>query len=193
MLDFPFVLASQSLRRRSLLAEAGFVFEVVPPDDGLEDDPQPNESTADYVKRLALRKAENVLGKIDRGTVIACDTVVVCNDEILGKPTDRADAARMLRLLRGKLHSVFSGLCLWSKPSGRPRVEESLSTLRMIEFTDAELEQYLDSEAWQEKAGAFGLQDRNGWVVLVDGSESNVVGLPLELLHRMIDEEKEEW
>ena len=186
MLDFPLILASQSPRRCSLLAEAGFVFEVVPPNDGLEDDPQPSESPSDYVKRLALRKAENVLGKIDRGIVIACDTVVVYNDKILGKPTDRADAARMLRTLRGTTHHVLSGLCLWSKPSGCPNVKEAVSTLQMIAFTDDELEQYLDSGAWRGKAGAFGLQDRNGWVALVEGSESNVVGLPLELLQEML-------
>ena len=188
MFDLPFILASQSPQRRSLLTEAGFDFEIVPPADGLEDDPQPNESPGNYVKRLALRKAENVLGKVNRGTVIACDTTVFCNGEILGKPTDRADAARMLRLLRGELHSVFSGLCVWSKSNDSPKVEESVSTLRMIEFSNAELDQYLDSGAWRGKAGAFGLQDRNGWIVLVDGSESNVVGLPLELLRRMMGE-----
>jgi len=186
MLDLPLILASQSLRRHSLLTEAGFVFDVVPPDDGLENNPQLNESPSDYVKRLALRKAENVLGKIDRGIVIACDTAVVCNDKILGKPTDRADAARMLRTLRGTTHHVLSGLCLWSKPNGSPNVREAVSTLRMTEFTDDELEQYLDSGDWQGKAGAFGLQDRNDWIVLVDGSESNVVGLPMELLWKML-------
>ena len=185
MLDIPLVLASQSPRRRSLLTEAGFAFDVVPPDDGLEDDPHPNESPSDYVKRLALRKAENVLAKIDRGIVIACDTVVVFNGEIFGKPADRVDAARMLRMLRGTQHRVFSGLCLCSKPGGNCSVEEAVSTLQMIEFTDDELELYLDSGTWQGKAGAFGLQDRNDWVVLVDGSESNVVGLPMELLREM--------
>jgi len=182
-----FVLASRSPRRREILVEAGFVFEVVPPDDGLEDDPLPNELPSDYVKRLALWKAENVLNKIDRGIVIGCDTVVVCNDEIIGKPTDRSDAARMLRMLRGTLHYVQSGLCLCSKPNGIRRVADAVSTLRMIEFTDDELEEYLDSEAWRGKAGAFGLQDSNGWANLVDGSESNVVGLPLELLKQMIE------
>ena len=186
MFDLPLILASQSPHRRLLLAEAGFVFEVVPPDDGLEDDPLSHESPSDYVKRLALRKAENVLGKIDRGTVIACDTVVVCNAEILGKPLDRTDAARMLRMLRGTRHHVHSGLCIASQPDGFRRIDESISTLQMIEFSDDELEQYLDSGAWRNKAGAFGLQDRNGWIVLVDGCESNVVGLPLELLQRLL-------
>ena len=187
MFDLPLILGSRSSRRQELLAEAGFAFSVVPPDDGLEDERLSNESPSDYVKRLALRKAENVLGKIKKGIVIACDTIVVADGEILGQPTDRADAARMLRTLRGKLHTVHSGLCLASKPNGTRRVEDVVSTLQMIEFTNDELEEYLDSGAWQGKAGAFGLQDRNWWVVLLDGSESNVVGLPLELLKQMIE------
>ena len=188
MFDPPHILASRSPRRRLLLSEAGWAFDVVPPSDGLEDRPSPNESVSAYVQRLAFRKAENVFEKINRGTIIACDTVVVCNGEILGQPSDRADAMRMLRLLRGKLHFVHSGLCLLSKPSGNCRRGEEISTLRMIEFSDDELEHYLDSEAWQGKAGAFGLQDRNGWITLVHGSESNVVGLPMELLQRMLRE-----
>ncbi len=186
MSDLPLILASQSPRRRNLLEEAGFVFEVVPPDDDLEDAPEPNESPLNYVKRLARRKAENVLEKIKRGLVLGCDTVVVCRGEILGKPTDRNDAARMLRLLRGELHVVHSGLCLCSKPDGRCDVQGETSTLRMIPISDTELENYLDSGAWQGKAGAFGLQDRNGWISLVHGSETNIVGLPMELLHRML-------
>ncbi len=182
------ILASQSPRRRELLAEAGFSFEIIPP-DVIEPPPEPGESPIDYVKRLAVLKAENVAAKLDDGTVIACDTVVVCQGEILGKPVDRSDAERMLRLLRGELHYVHSGVCVWTKSdSGRKySVAVDTTTLQMLPISDTELDVYLDSGAWRGKAGAFGLQDRTGWITLVHGSETNVVGLPMELLRRMLE------
>jgi septum formation protein len=138
--------------------------------------------------RLAKQKAADVAGRIEEGIVIGCDTVVECDRRILGKPQDRADADNMLRLLRGKIQHVYSGLCLWRRPGDRVRTEIDVTKLKMEAITDHQLKEYLDSNAWQGKAGAFGYQDRHGWIRIVAGSESNVVGLPLELLAKMLSQ-----
>jgi len=155
-------------------------------DETAEDSYRSGESPVDYVKRLARQKAENVAAKITDGLVIGCDTVVVCRDEILGKPVDRNDAGRMLRLLRGSEHYVITGICLWRRPHNTFDLRHETTTLFMNEISDEEIEAYLDSNLWADKAGGFGYQDRNDWLQVISGSESNVVGLPLELLERMI-------
>jgi septum formation protein len=118
--------------------------------------------------------------------VIACDTVAECMGQILGKPVDREHAGSMLKLLSGRVHHVYSGLCLWSRPDDRVRVEVARTRLRMDELSAEAVSEYLDSELWYGKAGGFGYQDRLGWVHVEQGSESNVVGLPMELLAEML-------
>jgi septum formation protein len=187
--SLPLILASQSPRRRELLAEAGYAFEVMPPGESAESGGDAGECLArELVTRLAWRKAADVARRVDCGIVIGCDTVAEVEGRILGKPADRRHAREMLELLRGKLHRVHSGLCLWQRPGDQVRVESDVTTLAMASISDGELELYLDSEAWRGKAGAFGYQDRHGWLTIVSGSESNVVGLPLELLARMLRE-----
>jgi len=183
----PLILASRSPRRRELLLAAGYDFEVVPADNAAEDSYRPGESPVEYVRRLARQKAENVALKITEGLVIGCDTVVVCRGEILGKPVDRHGAGRMLRLLRGSEHYVITGICLWRRPPDTFDLRHETTTLFMNEISEAEIEAYLDSNLWADKAGGFGYQDRHDWLQVVAGSESNVVGLPLELLERMMD------
>jgi septum formation protein len=180
------VLASSSPRRRQLLIEAGYQFEVIPPDDGAECGICSRETPPEMVARLAYQKAANVAERIDEGLVIGCDTVAECMGQILGKPANRQHAAEMLRLLRGREHSVYSGLCLWRRPDNRTRVEVDVTRLVMDSISDPDLERYLDTELWEGKAGAFGYQDGLDWVHVVEGSESNVVGLPMELLDRML-------
>ena len=92
----------------------------------------------------------------------------------------------MLKHLSGREHHVYSGLCVWPVPDGRPDLRVATTTLRMDTLTDRQLGDYLESGAWQGKAGAFGYQDRLGWVHVVTGSQSNVVGLPMELLTEML-------
>lgn len=180
------ILASQSPRRRELLAEAGYSFHVVPPRPDAESPPQRGEAAVDYVRRSAYEKARDVAQRTPAGTVIGCDTVAACEGQILGKPADRADAEQMLRRLRGRKHQVLSGLCLWHRPSDSIVLEVAETQLFMEPISDEQLDEYLDSGAWQGKAGAFGLQDRLGWIRVLDGSPSNVVGLPLELLAEML-------
>ncbi|MCA9171704.1 MAG: Maf-like protein, partial [Planctomycetales bacterium] len=131
------------------------------------------------------QKARDVALQQASGWILGCDTVAECCGQILGKPTDREHARQMLQLLQGHQHRVFSGLCLWHRPSNRMWGDVDVSELTMDRQSDSELERYLDSEQWQGKAGAFGYQDGLDWVHLVSGSESNVVGLPLEKFARL--------
>ncbi|MCC7476526.1 MAG: Maf-like protein [Pirellulales bacterium] len=207
------ILASNSSRRRELLSDAGYEFTVVPSDEDVEKGVCSECSPADLVAKLALRKAlavfeklknagptalQNItLGKDDPPRVIvAADTVAECDGLILGKPRDMDDARAMLSRLRGRDHRVLTGLCLvpLDAPNLRPRLAQrptpilqvAVSKLHMDQLSDAQIEEYLDSGQWEGKAGAFGYQDRLGWVHVEEGSESNVVGLPMELLAQVL-------
>jgi septum formation protein len=189
MTKLPLILASSSPRRRQLLTEAGYEFTVMQPSELAESalaatatnlPPQP------VVARLALEKARDVAARVEWGIVIACDTVAECQGEILGKPAGRDDARRMLKLLRGQEHRVFSGLCVWRRPDDEQRLQIAVTKLVMDPISDEQLEQYLDGGQWEGKAGAFGYQDGLDWVHIVEGSESNVVGLPMELLTELL-------
>jgi len=182
------ILASRSPRRRELLAEAGYLFEVWPPDETAEEGTCEGETPAQMVARLAYQKAADVARRGPEGVVLGCDTVAECHGMILGKPADVEHARQMLTALSGQEHRVFSGVCLWKVPGGNPQVRVAITRLRMDCLSMQQLDEYLASGQWEGKAGAFGYQDRLGWVHVVEGSESNVVGLPMELLAEMLAE-----
>jgi septum formation protein len=186
--SLPLILASSSPRRRELLAGCGYEFRVVPPSEAAECGVCSRESPPELVARLAWQKAHDVASRIDRGIVIGCDTVAECCGQILGKPAGRQHARQMLELLRGREHHVYSGLCLWVCPGQEHHVQVDVTRLVMDPISDAQLDAYLQTDQWEGKAGAFGYQDGLDWVHVVEGSESNVVGLPLELLARMLRE-----
>jgi septum formation protein len=180
------ILASGSPQRRRLLTEAGYRFEVVVPAEHAEDGPDAGERPVDYAARMAYQKAADVAPRVPSGVVIACDTIVECGGEILGKPADVADARRMLSALSGQVHHVYSGLCLWPLSAGKAVVRTAETRLLMNRLSAEVLDEYLASGCWAAKAGAFGYQDRTGWLQVVEGSESNVIGLPMELLGEML-------
>ncbi len=180
------ILASRSPRRRELLAEAGYQFEVIPAEEHVECGVCSRESPAELVARLAYEKAANVAARVGRGLVLGCDTVAECDGQVLGKPPDMAIARRMLEMLRGREHRVLSGLCVMELSGRTPDTRVAVTRLKMDPLSDSQIEEYLQSYAWEGKAGAFGYQDRLGWVHIVEGSASNVVGLPMELLAEML-------
>jgi len=180
------ILASRSPRRRELLAAAGYRFEVVPPGEEAECGTCSRETAPELVARLAYQKAANVAARVAGGLLIGCDTVAECDGRILGKPANEDHARKMLLALSGRQHRVFSGLCLWPIPGGEPSVRVAATTLRMDRLTPQQLDEYLASGQWEGKAGAFGYQDRLGWVHVEAGSPTNVVGLPMELLEEML-------
>jgi septum formation protein len=179
------ILASASPRRRQLLAEAGYDFEV-DPSDVAEPDPASETSPSEYAAHLAWRKAMAVARRRSEGLILAADTVCAVEGQILNKPLDRADAERMIRLQEGHDTEVITGLCLY-----RAGVEEwlgavEISLVRFKPLGDRERTAYLDSGRWEGKSGAYGVQDRDPFVSVVHGSFSNVVGLPLERLELLL-------
>ena len=188
------ILASGSPQRKNLLTEAGYDFEIMVPDDSAENcGICTTGGPASLVTELAMRKAADVAGTLARETsamgstmIIACDTVAECDGAVLGKPRDEDHARDMLQRLRGRRQRVFSGLCLWPielpEYDDSPKTHLAVTELRMDAISDEDLEDYLQSALWRGKAGAFGYQDRHGWLHILDGSASNVIGLPMELL-----------
>jgi septum formation protein len=179
-------LASGSPRRRQLLTEAGYTFQIVTPSESAECGVCSGETPPELVARLAYQKAADVATRIGPSLIIACDTVAECQGQVLGKPQNEDHARTMLSLLSGREHRVYSGLCLWQVPDGEPLVEVDRTTLRMDVLSPEQLDEYLATDLWAGKAGAFGYQDGFDWLHVIEGSESNVVGLPMELLGRMM-------
>ncbi|HEX8200907.1 MAG TPA: nucleoside triphosphate pyrophosphatase [Isosphaeraceae bacterium] len=179
------ILASASPRRRLLLAEAGYDFEVDP--SGIEEpEPADGQDPASYAAILAWRKAAEVARRRERGLVLAADTVCAVGGRILNKPIDRDDAERMIRLQEGRDTAVLTALCLYRAEAAEwvGAVETSIVRFRIL--TEAERTAHLDSGRWQGKAGAYGVQDNDPFVAVLSGSWSNVVGLPMERLAALL-------
>jgi septum formation protein len=179
------ILASASPRRRQLLEKAGYSFEV-DPSDVAEPDPASETSPAEYAAHLAWRKAMAVAQRREAGFILAADTICAVERQILTKPLDRADAERMIRLQEGCDTDVITGLCLYSVEHREWVGAIEVSVVRFRELTETERKAYLDSNRWEGKSGAYGVQDRDPFVEVVRGSWSNVVGLPMERLALML-------
>ena len=180
------VLASASPRRRELLAQAGFTFTVTPA--SIPEDPQPGENPVSYVTRLAREKAEAVFARLQSEIVVlgADTTVVTPNGEILGKPADATDAARMLRLLSGATHQVITGVAVVSS-SGTETAAE-VTHVTMLTLSDGEIAAYIATGEPMDKAGAYAIQGRAArWIPRIHGCYFNVVGLPLALVSGMLE------
>ena len=182
------ILASKSPRRREILETLGLTFDIIVADaDESSDIRCPNE----LVATLASRKGRAVLDKLgddNRDTlIIASDTLVYANDEFLGKPKDRADAERMIRMLSGSSHEVVSGIYLYLNGH-----EESGATATRVifdEMSDSEIEAYLATDEPYDKAGAYAIQGKAGaYIRGIEGDYFNVVGLPVNLLKNTLKE-----
>ena len=177
------VLASASPRRQELLRSAGISFEVQPAD--IPEDPLPGEGARDCAERLAREKALAIARQRPHDSVLGADTVVVVDGQILGKPSDAADAARMLRLLSGREHRVITGVCL--VVSGQWSVASETTLVTVNELTDQEIADYVSSGEPRDKAGAYAIQGiASRWIPRIEGDYSNVVGLPVALVWRML-------
>ncbi len=177
------VLASQSPRRRELLAGLGIPFEVRVIEDIDEHFPEqlPASETALYI---AKRKAEAYRGQMtDDELIITADTVVIVGDEILGKPADEADALRMLRLLSGRTHQVTTGVCLMTTKMQRSFAVTTDVTFKAL--TDEEIMYYVNRYKPFDKAGAYGIQEWIGYIGVtgLHGSYYNVMGLPVQRIY----------
>jgi len=177
------ILASASPRRRELLTEAGIRFTVQPAD--IDETHRPGESPIAFTQRLAREKAEAIFAKHPNATVLGADTIVVCDEEILGKPADETDAARMLKKLSGRDHQVITGVALIA-PSGM-QIHAEYTTVTMRKISEEEIKSYIATGEPMDKAGAYAIQGGAATFILqFDGDYTNVVGLPVKLVQQML-------
>lgn len=181
------ILASASPRRRQLLTEAGYIFEVQPSDID-EPEPPPGTSPHIYVTQLAWTKAATIARRRRAGLILAADTACAVAGEILNKPIDRDDAERMIRLQEGRDTEVLTGLCLYRADRDEWVGAFEVTVVRFRELEDDERRAFLDSRRWEGKAGAYGVQDHDPFLSIVSGSFTNVVGLPMERLAALLRE-----
>ena len=188
-----YVLASASPRRKQLLAELIQDFEIIP---SQADENAENLSPRALVCELAKRKAKEVAFRAENEgkMVIGSDTVVAFGEEVLGKPTDGQDAFRMLKMLSGKAHAVYTGVCLAYNKDGELRVMTAADkTLVHFKTLDEDwIWEYVRGGSPMDKAGAYGIQD-GGLVERIEGSYTNVVGFPVELVKEMLKNAEKEW
>jgi septum formation protein len=165
------------------LRNAGFPFEVQPAN--IPEDSLPGEGAQACAERLARDKASAVARQHSNDCVLGADTVVTVDGEILGKPADAADATRMLRLLSGRNHQVVTGVCLVVKAQEYVASETTLVT--MTKITEQEIADYIATGEPMDKAGAYAIQGiASRWIPRIEGDYSNVVGLPVALVFRML-------
>jgi septum formation protein len=169
-----------------LLRAAGIEFDVIPAD--VDETMDPDDQPDGYARRLAQLKAEAVVSQAPGRCILGADTIVIIDNEVLGKPADAADARRMLGLLSGRTHTVLTAVCLVNPSAESGRVQTSVARTR-VEFaplSEAEIAWYVTSGEPADKAGAYAIQGlASRFVTRIDGSYSNVVGLPVAVVYDM--------
>jgi septum formation protein len=183
------ILASASPRRQDLLRSAGIPFSVQPAD--VDETPLPGEDPRECAERLAREKALKVAKSTPDDLVLGADTVVVVGGEMLAKPADAADAARMLRILSGREHQVITGVCLVQPGTAGQRSADKTASettvVTMNELSEEEIREYVATGEPMDKAGGYAIQGiASRWIPRIQGDYSNVVGLPVALVYRML-------
>ena len=186
------VLASASPRRQELLRNAGISFTVQPAD--VDETPLPGELPRECAERLARDKALAVWRLRPQDVVLGADTIVVVDEAILGKPIDAADAARMLRQLSGRVHRVITGVCVveaaGTGENRELRTASETTLVTMNDLSDDEIREYVATGEPMDKAGAYAIQGMaSRWIPRIEGDYSNVVGLPVALVYRMLSDQ----
>ena len=189
------VLASASPRRQELLRAAGIEFIVQP--SNVDETLRAGEAPREFAERLAREKASTVWKVRPQDIILGADTIVVIDDSILGKPLDQNDAIRMLRTLSGREHRVITGVAVASaqypvsSENVQPliRIACEITTVTMSEISDADIHNYVKTGEPMDKAGAYAIQGiASRWIPQIEGDYSNVVGLPIALVYRMLKE-----
>ncbi len=177
------ILASNSPRRKEILKNNGFIFDVIP--SNIEETPPKNASPEEYVKYLAKLKATDVYLK-HKNVVLGADTIVVLNNKILGKPKDKFDAYQTLKNLSNNTHAVYTGYCIISQNKKIVGLEKTYVTFNNL--SDELINDYISKELCFDKAGSYGIQDGFPFVAKIEGDYDNVVGLPINKIKRILKE-----
>jgi len=181
------ILASASPRRRQLLAEAGFDFDIHPADIDEERYP-PGLSPGELAQWLAAQKAAVVAERFPYAIVLAADTVVALGKQLLGKPLDEQHARQMLQTLSGTTHEVTTGIAVVCRATHFAREDRVLSTVQMRKMSPIEIDDYVATRQWEGKAGGYGIQDKDPFVTRISGDLTNIVGLPMERTVQLLAE-----
>jgi len=184
----PLILASQSPRRKKLLKQIGMKFRVLP--SRVAEVIFHHQTPGENAQRIALEKATNVAARLRKGIILGADTIVVLDHHILGKPKSKEDAKRMLRLLSGREHSVFTGFALKDVETGKQTSGVEETKVRFRKLTEEEIGEYVNSGSPMDKAGSYGIQDDFGAVFVerVHGCFYNVVGFPLSRFYSTLQQ-----
>jgi len=180
------ILASASPRRRQILSEIGLTFQTYSPN--IEE--HINSSPPDvHVKYYALKKAQTVAKQVESGIILAADTMVVLESEVLGKPKDPDQAQLMLKKLSGKVHTVFTGVAVLNKAVEKEAVDFQSTRVVFNQLTPQAIQEYLATGEFVDKAGAYGIQGMGSFLVKeIIGDLDNVIGLPLASVKRLLEE-----
>lgn len=183
------ILASTSPRRRQLLTEAGYTFRAVPPKLDESAFSRTAETTRGYAEELALAKARSVAPDFPDALVIGADTLCDLEGEVIGKAGDARDAERITRLLFSKPHLVITGLALIRLSKGLEIVQSDVTTVYPRRLTESQIAEHVAGGAWEGKAGAYAIQEvGDAFVERIEGSFTNVMGMPMELLRQVLDD-----
>ncbi len=183
--DRPIILASGSPRRASLFELMGLQFEVQVSD--VDENSEEYLVPEVHVLELSYKKASKVAEVSNDGLIVGADTIVVLDDETLGKPSDRKDAHKILRRLSSRTHAVYTGYTIIEKPSGRSTSEYARTEVTFRELTDIEIEAYIATGSPMDKAGAYGIQDHGAlFVTKVEGCFYNVMGFPITSFYQTL-------
>jgi septum formation protein len=185
-LPFRLTLASGSRARRELLERAGLAFDVRPANIDEPTEVMGGDIRA-FVQRVAWMKAAAVAPQVPDGVIIAADSVGWLNNQLILKPEDEADARRILRTLGGTVHELWTGVVVWRRPDDLQVCWQERTRVHLRALSDAELDTYLATREWQACSGAYAIQEGNDpYLSVIEGSWSNVVGLPMETLGRVL-------
>jgi septum formation protein len=185
-LPFRLILASASPARRFLLSRAGCRFDVLP---ALIEEPTGEgfHDPRSLVEHIAWLKAAAVAPRVPDGVVLAADTLGWSHGQPISKPADEADARRILHLLAGTEHELWTGVCLWRRPNDLQVAWQEVSRVSMKALSDVEIDEYLKTRTWQGCSGAYAIEEREDpYVKVVQGSISNVIGLPMETTEKVL-------
>lgn len=185
----PFILASASPRRKELLSKAGYKFDIIVSDVDESKISSAGISSAEFTRRAALAKAKDVAEKFPDRLVVAADTIVDYEGQIIGKPDSAEHAEEIIRKLFSKPHKVITGIAFVKKDANLEIVDCDITVVYPKKMTEKQIAGHIASQTWQGKAGAYGIQEgADEFVEKIDGSYTNVMGLSMELVEKMFSE-----